>query len=207
MILVSDVVLRIRKRLGDTDSTKYKWNDEELIDYINSSLSQISAELLVFTDKKEIGLENGKGRYALPFDLVTVISVNINNLPVVIKSFEWLENNKHTLDNDNFYVCMDEDSIYIYPEESIKDGAKLEIGYKYIVQVNDLNDEINLSLLASDAIMFYSLHLAFQINTSEKNEKKSINNLNLFNNQISIIKSKFYSNKHSRKIRSKYRKV
>ena len=44
MIQVNDILLAARSRLNDTDTKKYRWSDEELIDYINSSLADISKE-------------------------------------------------------------------------------------------------------------------------------------------------------------------
>ena len=208
MVLVSDLILGIRSRLGDTDAQKgYRWTDEELLDYINSSLAQISIQLLIFTDKEEIVLTQDTNRYELPPEMVKVISVNINSDPAIIKSFEWLENNKNILDTNKIYVCMDEESIYIYPIENIKVDEKLEIGYKYILQAKDVDDNLNVSVLVKDAIIFYALHLAYQINTSEKNVAKSDKFLKLFDKQTMTIKSTFYANKHSKRIRSKYKRV
>jgi hypothetical protein len=207
MVLVSDIINKLRSRLGDTDHTKYRWDDTELCDYINSALSQVALELLLFTDRIYIELKESENRYKLPDNILKVISLNINDAPVVIKSMEWMENNKNNIDNDNFYVCIDEQSFFIYPIELISSGEKIEIVFKYIPQIDDIEDEIDASILVSDALLFYAIHLAYQINTSDKNDLKSKNFLLLFNKQLETLKSTFYSNKHSKRIRSKYIKV
>lgn len=207
MIRVSDVILKIRTRLGDTDYTKYKWSDEELFDYINSSLTHIATEFLIFTDRTEIDLKAGVNRYKIPNNSINVISLNINNIPVGIKSLAWIQNNLNNINKNDFYVCFDEQSLYIYPISNILDDMKIEMFFNYIPQIDNIEDEINISILANDALLFYSLHLAFQINTSEKNATKSLNYLNLFERQMEKIKGVLIGNKQSKKIRSKYKRV
>ncbi|MGK0255857.1 MAG: hypothetical protein ACI81I_000464, partial [Arcobacteraceae bacterium] len=48
-MIVQDILLPMRSRLGDKDHTNYRWSDEELIDMINDSLATLSADLLLFT--------------------------------------------------------------------------------------------------------------------------------------------------------------
>lgn len=207
MIKVSDVILKARSRLSDIDYTKYKWSDEELFDYINSSLTHIATEFPIFTDRTEINLKTGVNRYKIPTNSINVISLNINNNPVEIKSLAWIQNNINNINKNHFYICFDEQSLYIYPISNILDDMKIEMFFNYIPQIDNIEDEINISILANDALLFYSLHLAFQINTSEKNATKSLNYLNLFERQMGKIKGVLIGNKQSKKIRSKYRKV
>lgn len=207
MISVSSVILKARSRLSDTDHTKYKWTDEELFDYINSSLTHIATEFLIFTDRTEIDLKAGVNRYKTPTNSINVISLNINNNPVEIKSLAWMQNNINNINKNHFYICFDEQSLYIHPISNILDDMKIEMFFNYIPQIDNIEDEINISILANDALLFYSLHLAFQINTSEKNATKSLNYLNLFERQMEKIKGVLVGNKQSKKIRSKFIKV
>lgn len=207
MIRASDVILKIRSRLSDTDHTKYKWSDEELFDYINSSLTHIATEFLIFTDRTIIDLKTGVNRYKTPNNSINVISLNINDMPIAIKSLAWIQNNLKNINKNDFYVCFDEKSLYVHPISNILDDMKIEMFFNYIPQIDNIEDEINISILAGDALLFYSLHLAFQINTSEKNATKSLNYLNLFERQMGKIKGVLIGNKQSKKIRSKYRKV
>lgn len=207
MIRVSNVILKIRSRLSDTDHTKYKWTDEELFDYINSSLTHIATEFLIFTDRTEINLKAGINRYKIPTNSINVISLNINNNPIEIKSLAWIQNNINHINKNHFYVCFDEQSLYVYPISNILNDMKIEMFFNFIPQIDNIEDEINISILTSDALLFYSLHLAFQINTSEKNAPKSLNYLNLFERQMGKIKGVIVGNKQSKRIRSSYRKV
>lgn len=207
MIRTSDVILKVRNRLSDTDHTKYKWSDEELFDYINSSLTHIATEFLIFTDRIKINLEAGTNRYKTPANFINIISLNINNNPIKIKSLAWIQNNINNINKKHFYICFDEQSLYIYPISNILDDMSIEMFFNYIPQIDNLEDEINISIIASDALLFYTLHLAFQINTSEKNATKSLNYLNLFERQIEKIKGVLIGNKQSKKIRSRYKKV
>lgn len=207
MIRVSDVILKARSRLSDTDHTKYKWTDEELFDYINSSLTHIATEFLIFTDRTEINLKAGVNRYKIPTNSINVISLNINNNPVETKSLAWIQNNINNINKNDFYICFDEQSLYIHPISNILDDMKIEMFFNFIPQIDNIEDEINISILANDALLFYSLHLAFQINTSDKNPTKSLNYLNLFERQMGKIKGVLIGNKQSKKIRSKYKRV
>ena len=80
MIQANDILLAARSRLNDTDTKKYRWSDEELIDYINSSLADISKELECFTHKEHIYIKNRESRYRLPHDILRVLSLFLSQL-------------------------------------------------------------------------------------------------------------------------------
>ena len=203
MIQVNDIILHLRSRLGDLDAKK--WSDEELIDNINSSLADISKELEPFTHQEYIFVNENENRYRLPHNILRVLSVNIDDKPITIKSYEWLIQNKNNI--DDIYVCFDEQSFFLYPIERLPVGQKVEINYKYIEQVEFKTDFINISILAKKAIQFHALHLSYQINTSEKNIGKSTQNLNLYDKELSTLRITYFKNKHSKKIKSKFRNV
>lgn len=205
MIQVNDILLAARSRLNDTDTKKYRWSDEELIDYINSSLADISKELECFTHQEHIYLNENEDRYRLPHDILRVLSVTIDEKPITIKGYEWVSKNKHNI----YDLCayFDEQSFFLYPISKFRDGQKVKIDYKYIFQVEHKSDYIKISKLAKKAILFHTLHLSYQINTSEKNAGKSTHYLNLYDKEIATLKVIYFKNKHSKDIKQKFRKV
>lgn len=207
MIAVSDIILKMRSRLGDNDPLKYKWSDAELIDSINSALIQLSTHMLTSTRVRRYATTATNNRYELPHNMVKVIAITIENEPVIIKSFEWIQNNKNILSHNVFYVCMDEQSFYLYPIELLKDAPEVEFSYNYIQHINDASENIDMTPLLSDAILFYAMHLSLQVNTSEKNAGKSMQYLNLFKDQVATLSGAIYKNKHSKKLTTRYKRI
>jgi hypothetical protein len=205
MIQVNDILLAARSRLNDTDTKKYRWSDEELIDYINSSLADISKELECFTHKEHIYIKNNEDRYRLPHDILRVLSVSIDDKPITIKGYEYMSKHKH--DIYDLCVYFDEQSFFLYPIGKFKDDDKVKIDYKYIFQIEHKSDYIKISKLAKKAILFHTLHLSYQINTSEKNAGKSTHYLNLYDKEIATLRVTYFKNKHSKDIKQKFRKV
>lgn len=205
MIKASEILAATRSRLNDIDSSKYRWSDEELIDYINSSLADLSKELECFTHKEYIYVKENTDRYRLPYDVLRILSVTINNQPIIIKGYEYITKNKHNI--YDLCVYLDEESLFLYPISKVKVGEKVEIDYKYIAQIDQVSDEIKISKLAKKAILFHTIHLAYQINTNEKNSGKSTHYLNLYDKELSTLKIIFFKNKHSKDIKQKFRKV
>ena len=206
-MLVDEIILKMRSRLNDKDSTKYRWGDEELIDMINSSLSDLSIELSLFTHEKTITIEENQNRYELPHNWVETIAINIDDQPVTIKSFKWMKQNKNIIDNDNFLGCMDEQSFFLYPESMLKAGMKVVLDYEFIEQIEEKEDDIPISLMAGKALLYHSMHLALQINTNDKNRDRSTHYLRLYDKEIEKISKKYAKNRHSKKIKSKFTKV
>jgi hypothetical protein len=204
---VNDILLAIRSRLNDTDLKKQRWSDEELIDMINSSLATLSRELLLFSHQEIYTIKENENRYKLPHNCMRVISINIDKEPVTIKSFDWMSQNKNTIDDDNYYVCMDEQSFFLYPQELLKTGMKVEVNYNFVEQVVLKTDNIPISLMAKNALLFYSMHLAYQIYTSDKNTGKSTHYLNLYDKEVSNLRELYYKNRHSKGLRSPFIKV
>ena len=205
MIQANDILLAARSRLNDTDTKKYRWSDEEIIDYINSSLADISKELECFTHKEHIYIKNNEDRYRLPHDILRVLSLTIDEKPITIKGYEWVSKNKHNI--YDLCVYFDEQSFLLYPIEKLETGKKVEIYYKYIAQIENKSDYIKISKLAKKAILFHTLHLSYQINTSEKNAGKSTHYLNLYDKELATLRISYFKNKHSKDIKQKFRKV
>jgi len=203
MIQANEIILFARSRLGDKDTKR--WSDEELIDLINSSLSDISCKLEPFTHKEFIIIKKNQDRYKLPFNILRVLSVNYKNVPLSIKSFEYLMQNRHNI--DSLCVCFDEQSFFLYPFEKFKVGEKIELYYKYIEQIKSKQDFINISVLVKKALEFHTLHLAYQVNTSEKNINKSNMYLNLYDKTLETLKVTYFKNKHSKKLKNKFRGI
>lgn len=203
MIQANEILLFVRTRLADLEAQK--WSDEELIDHINSTLSSIALELECFTHKEYIYIKENEERYRLPHNVLKIISVNIDDKPVRIKSFEWLMQNKDKV--DDICVSFDEQSFLLYPVEKLNTGQKVEIFYKYIEQIKDKKDFINISVLTKQAIQFNTLALAYHINTSEKNISKINHYLNLYDREIQKLKSIYFKNKQSKKIKSPFRNI
>ncbi len=204
---VNDIILSMRSRLNDTVPANYRWSDEELMDMINSSLSNLSRELFLFTHQEMFKVTEDENRYKLPHNCLKVISVNIDKQPVIIKSFEWMSQNKHYIDDDNFLVCMDEQSFLLYPLEMLKVGMNIELNYNFIEQIILKTDDIPVSLMSKNALLFYSMHLALQVNTSDKNRDRSTHYMKLYDKEISQLRQTYYKNRHSKRLRSKFIKV
>jgi cyanate lyase len=113
--------------------------------------------------------------------------------------------NRHNI--SDLCVYFDEQSFFLYPIEKLETGKKVEIDYKYIAQIENKINFINISKLAKKAILFHTLHLSYQINTSEKNAGKSTHYLNLYDKEIATLRVTYFKNKHSKDIKQKFRKV
>ena len=133
------------------------------------------------------------------------LSVSIDDKPITIKGYEWVLKNKHNI----YDLCayFDEQSFFLYPIGKFKDDDKVKIDYKYIFQIEHKSDYIKISKLAKKAILFHTLHLSYQINTSEKNAGKSTHYLNLYDKEIATLRVTYFKNKHSKDIKQKFRKV
>lgn len=204
---VQDILLAVRSRLNDTDFKKYRWSDEELIDMINSSLANLSRELFLFTDTEKYTIEDGINRYRLPYNCIRVISINIDNEPVTIKSFEWMSQNKNNLDTKSFYTAMDEQSFFLYPIDLLENIEEVEVVYNFTEQVELKTDDIPIALMAKNALLFYTMHLAHQINTSKESSGRSTHYMRLYDKEIEQLRELYYKNKHSRRLRSRFKKV
>lgn len=229
---VRDIVMAARQRLGDTQ-TPYRWQNEELIDSVNSALSQITALLNPFTSEWIIKLIPGKNDYELPPYFHHLISVAIDGVTVPqrdIRGYDWVQKNLHeavlpktvstppsVLDvvehtqksvvgfEDRVIVTADLHKLYIYPvTEEMK---KAVVSYHTEEQIAYMDDEINLPERFRDAILFYVLHMAHQSPVRADGEGKTVYYLNLFEKQIDTLRAQIYANKHSRRIRSNYNRI
>lgn len=205
MINASEIILAVRSRLNDVDSAKYRLSNEEIIDYINISLADLSRELECFTHKEFFYVKDNEDRYKLPHDILRVLAVTVDSKPIVIKGYEYIVKNRENI--SDLCVYFDEQSLFLYPIEKIETGKKIEIDYKYIAQIEKIDDEIKITKLAKKAILFHTLHLAYQINTSEKNSGKSTHYLNLYDKEMVTLRFSAFKNKHSKDIKQKFRKV
>lgn len=207
MIAVNDIILKMRSRLGDIDTLKQKWSDAELIDNINSALSQLAVSMLYATREQKYIVSGTNNRFELPHNMARVVAITINEERVTIKSFEWLQNNKSELKDDEFTVCMDDTSFFLYPLALLEDGLEIVFNYNYIQQINDVSETIDLPVLLSDAILFYAMHMSLQVNTSEKNANKSAHFLNLYERQVQMMSMTLSKNKHSKRLTSRYKRI
>ena len=207
MIAVNDIILKMRSRLGDIDTLKQKWSDAELIDNINSALSQLAVSMLYATRGQKYIVSGTNNRFELPHNMARVVAITINEERVTIKSFEWLQNNKSELKDDEFTVCMDDTSFFLYPLALLEDGLEIVFNYNYIQQINDVSETIDLPVLLSDAILFYAMHMSLQVNTSEKNANKSAHFLNLYERQVQMMSMTLHKNKHSKRLTSRYKRI
>jgi len=206
MIAVSDIVLKMRSRLNDKDSEKYRWSDEELIDCINSSLVEIETELNNTIHLKYIKTVENQNRYKLPKDTFDFITVRLENRVLDKKSLIWHEENIEDA-KDYTYYYTDEKSLYIHAPFIIEDDMELRLAYSYIEQVESIEDEIQMNIILKDALLFYALFLAYQVPTSDKNLKQESKYYSLYEIQIDKKRPLIFRNKHGKKIRSKYKKV
>jgi hypothetical protein len=102
---------------------------------------------------------------------------------------------------------MDEQSFFLYPQELLKAGMKVEVNYNFVEQVLLKTDNIPISLMAKNALLFYSMHLAYQIYTSDKNTGKSTHYLNLYDKEILSLRELYYKNRHSKGLRSPFVRI
>ena len=206
MIDVSDIILKMRSRLNDKDVEKYRWSDEELIDCINSSIIEIQSETKDNTQTMCIKTEKNKTRYKLPKNLVEDNALTLDGVALAKKSLKWFEENK-TEEQEFTYFYFDKKSLNIVSPFEIEDGMKIELSYEDIEQVESKEEEIDMHILLRDALLFYSLFLAYQVPTSDKNLKQEQKYQGLFQLQMSNKLPKIMKNKHSKKLRSKFKKV
>lgn len=207
MIAVSDIILKMRSRLGDNEPTKQKWSDAELVDNINSALTSLAVSMLYATREQRYIVSGTNNRFELPENMARVVAITINDERVTIKSFEWLQNNKQSLGDDTFTVCMDDISFFLYPLALLEDGLEIVFNYNYIQQINDVSETIYLPIILSDAILFYAMHMSLQVNTSEKNANKSAHYLNLYERQVQNMSIAIYKNKHSKRLTSRFKRI
>ena len=73
MMLISDLVVKARRILGDTN--KQRWSDERMLDIVNSGLRDINKFAGVYRSEHFFELLNFTSRYPLPTDLLSITSV------------------------------------------------------------------------------------------------------------------------------------
>ena len=233
---VHDIILAVRKRLNDVQDIK-RWSNEELIDSVNSALSDITTELNPFTAEWVIELIDGKSKYELPPYFYRLINVVVNGKTVReenIKGFEWVQKNLHAIEHE-IVVTVDLHHLYIYPaifntkRVALEKQAKKEesfarkrellaqrdliardqaiVTYNYEEQVAYVKDTINLPERFRDAIVYYVMHHAHQSPVREAGEQKSIYYLNLYREKIEKLRQQIYANKHSRRLRSPHIRI
>lgn len=205
MIQVNELLVACRSRLGDIEPKKYRWSDEELIDYINMSISSISIELQPFTHTHFFYVKKNEDRYILPHNFTRILSITLDDKPLNIVGYEYFVQNKINI--NELSASFDEQSVFLYPIARFKENQKIEISYKYIEEVSTKEDKIKLSTAAKKALLFHTLHLAYQINTSERNIGKTAQYLSLYQEEMIRIKPTFYTHKHSKKIRNKFKRI
>jgi hypothetical protein len=204
---VNDILLQARSFLNDQDSKEYRWSDEELISLLNSSLALLATKLFLFTNNETFVLIENTNRYKLPYNFDSIISVNIDKQPVIIKSFSWMSQNKYSIDDDNLYICLDEQSFFLYPIDSIKDDMQLELEYNYTQTVQKKDDDIPVSIKVKNALIYYTVHQALLVKVSKSSDTNSAKFLNLFTMELERLDEIYSKNRHSKKLRFKYKRV
>jgi hypothetical protein len=207
VIAVNDIILKLRSRLGDNEPSKQKWSDAELIDNINSALTQLAVSMIYSFKTQKYIVSRTNNRFELPYNIARIVAITIKDERATIKSFQWLQNSKQRLKSDEFVVCMDDISFFLYPLELLEDGVEILFDYNHIQQINDVSENIDMSIMLSDAILFYAMHMSLQVNTSEKNANKSLHYLNLFDKQVSTMSGVIYKNRHSKRLTSRYKRI
>lgn len=153
MIQVNELLVACRSRLGDIEPKKYRWSDEELIDYINMSISSISIELQPFTHTHFFYVKKNEDRYILPHNFTRILSITLDDKPLNIVGYEYFVQNKINI--NELSASFDEQSVFLYPIARFKENQKIEISYKYIEEVSTKEDKIKLSTAAKSFTVSY----------------------------------------------------
>ena len=209
-VKVADVILAIRSRLGDEDSTSYRYVEPEIIDAVNSALAHLSEELLCFSRTWIIPCLDKVNRYELPSDFLRPISVNYNGvLAKDILSMEvFMSNDRFSLDTiPNKTVAYDMQTLHLLSFSNIKKGDLLELYYHCYENIDNSNDTVGLPALAKEALVYFALHLLFQKPVASKGLEKSNYYFGLYERELFKLRSRVRKNQQSKNIRSSFTRV
>ncbi len=198
-MIVNDILLSVREKIGDKDRTNYRWSDEELIDAINSSLCDITQEINPWDDGEWIiPLQEGQNRYELPpyFHKLKFVKINKN---IIDKSCIVGYDTFIKSGESSHVVSISINNFHIKP---VKKDDVVVVYYDRQEQIAYIKDKINLPDSYKDAIVFYVCHLLNQSPVRKDGDQKSITYLNLYEKKIAKLRESAWHNKHSKVIRS-----
>jgi hypothetical protein len=135
-----DVMLLAKSRLRD--NTNLNWDENELLDLLNMAYIEVCKELQIY--KKEIiySSDGVETFYPIPKDMFNLITIYVDDLPIKIKSFDWIVNNQYKLSSE-IIGYLNYDGIRLsYPP---KEDAKIRIFYNYTKSIYSSSDELERS--------------------------------------------------------------
>ena len=205
MVKVTDLILGIRARLGDTDITRQTYSDMEIIDAINSSLSHISEDLLCFSKTWTIPTIAGVNRYVLPMDFLRFISIRFNT--TLIKNIISIEQQaKQEYPTTTLTASFDNQTLFIYGTE-IKANDEIELYYNYFETISNKDEILIIPNNTKEVLVYYALSVLYE-NPVKKNGLSYSNRYRkLYDTEIIKLSSRLSKNRQSKNITTSYIKV
>ena len=202
MQTVGDLLLSLRFRLRETKETN--WPTEGLIDTLNTALSKVSRDLLLFKDESIYTAKKEQTFYRLPNHKIRTIAVTIDDKLIPYKSFEWVSANPHKLDSSCIYAYETQEGLTFTQSP---DKGQIKIAYNSTRRVDGEDEPLPVPDFAEESMTLYCLYLANQREASEKAFVKSQTYLALYNEEVTRLKAAMNKNYFSKNIRTDYQVV
>lgn len=181
MAIRSDIRTQARTVLSETDSANSHFTDAQLDEYIDQSQTYM-ATMIEYPRKFATGTQaiDGTARYALPTDVLVVLSVFFGDTSIQNDIFPlemireetltnlypgWLDATVSTKGRPLYAVIIDRSTLLIQPRPDTTNAAtnkKIYINYVYVpAALTSDSDSPDLPLPYHDIIQFHVAHLAY----------------------------------------------
>jgi competence protein ComGF len=197
--------LRSRLRDEDTDSTKRAYKDSDLLAIANRAYIEVSKEIRAFKKIETHISSSATQSYPMPNDTLLVMSVYLDGKKCEIKSFDWVVNNL-----DKVFVrrvaYVNYDGVRFLPSID-ENGLEIKISFLYYKNLTTLNDELEISSIAHNSLLFYALFLAYHKETRTDSLKKAEYFYKLYTREMASVIELQESGQNSKNIVTKYQKI
>lgn len=191
----------IKKQTGNST-----YKNEDLFVYLRRAYLELQKEYPLFKERKEITTVSKGFEYQLDEEVIDIVSLCLNDTSYTkLRNDKFFELYSSEKCNNNTF-CLDMNNIYLYPQT--KENETIEIFYIHAKNISELESEISIPLLVSEALRFAFLNKYFEENPKRSKDEYvdlEIHYLKLFNAEIAKIKSKLKI--RHKNVRTKYNKV
>jgi len=200
-MLVSDVIERVKDITGDTDGTR--WSNSRLIREINSAQSEFCKATGILRDSVSIAVSSNQSHYQvpncyiitralynnIPLDLITTIDLDRTNSP-------WED---HTGEPTHIvFDKLNRSVVRLYPNPvfdapevfDLATANTLDVTYiKYPEKLVSINDELELSELYLDPLVYFVTGNLFRSDLDSINRQFGAEQFQLYSSYVAEIKS------------------
>lgn len=197
-----DILLVVKENLRDEKEAN--WSNESLLDKIRLAYQEVAKELLIYQKSISYTHTGEDVPLVLPKDIIKPIGIFINARPLDLKSFEWVT--KHRLELQHYQVAYTNfDGLRIFPLPK-KDDI-IEMVYQFTQTIYDKEVVLDLPELAKNALVFYTLYLANQLETRKESLQKSTYFKTEYSVEINKVKRDYLGFKNSKTYSPSYQRV